>query len=82
METSIPATVNEKIKKKLLALSENVRRNLLLAAGDVERKFILEERDLLSILVLAIQYLQHPPQSTQTPASSPEQTPKHQQQMH
>ena len=64
METSIPTTVNEKIKKKLLALSENVRRNLLLAAGDVERKFILEERDLLSILVLAIQYLQQPPQAT------------------
>ena len=71
MATSIPATVNDKIKKKLLALSENVRRNLLLAAGDVERKFILEERDLLSILVLAIQYLQHPPQPTQNPPPTP-----------
>ena len=67
MATSIPSTVNDKIKKKLLALSENIRRNLLLAAGDVERKFILEEKDLLSILVLAIQYLQHPPQPTQNP---------------
>ena len=70
MAASLPSDVNDKIKKKLLALSENVRRNLLLAAGDVQRKFILEERDLLSILVLAIQYLQKPSSSSSSSSSS------------
>ena len=69
MAASLPSDVNDKIKKKLLALSENVRRNLLLAAGDVQRKFILEERDLLSILVLAIQYLQKPSPSSSSSSS-------------
>ena len=70
MATSIPPTINDKIKKKLLSLSENIRRNLLLASSDVQRKFILEERDLLSILVLAIQYLQKPSQPSSTPSSA------------
>ena len=50
-------TLNDNIKKKLLALSENIRRNLLQAAGNVQRRFILEEKDLLSVLILAIQHL-------------------------
>ena len=87
MAASIPLTVNDKIKKKLLALNENVRRNLLLASSDVQRKFILEERDLLSILVLAIQYLQKPPQPTSSLSSTSPTPPttteeKQQQQQH
>lgn len=70
MATSIPPNFNDKIKKKLLGLSENIRRNLLLASSDVQRKFILEERDLLAILVLAIQYLQKPSQPSSTPSST------------
>ena len=57
-------TLNEKVKKKLLALSDSVRRNLLLATSNVERKFVLNERDLLSILVLAIQHLNKQPQQS------------------
>ena len=72
MATSPSSVVNDKIKKKLLALSENIRRNLLLASSDVQRKFILEERDLLSILVLAIQYL-HKPSSSTAPSSTTDQ---------
>ena len=57
-------SLNEKIKKKLLALSESVRRNLLLSTSNVQRKFVLEERDFLSILVLAIQHLNKQPQQS------------------
>ena len=57
-------SLNEKIKKKLLALSESVRRNLLLSTSNVQRKFVLEERDFLSILILAIQHLNKQPQQS------------------
>ena len=61
---AVTTNLNEKIKKKLLALSENIRRNLLLANGNVQRKFVLEERDFLSILILAIQHLNKQPTQT------------------
>lgn len=63
-------TLNENIKKKLLALSENIRRNLLQAGGNVQRKYVLEERDLLSILILAIQHLNKQPPQPATSAHS------------
>ena len=74
MAATTNTTLNENIKKKLLALSENVRRNLLLASGNIQRKFVLEERDFLSILILAIQHLNKPQQPLSTTTNKQQET--------